>query len=61
MNEESNILKPCPFCGSDDAWCHKGLNNLYTVECDGCAINIGWYLTEQEAINKWNTRTQQND
>ena len=55
-------LKPCPFCGGEDVMtmlCGDG----YYVVCysrnkgKGCGSSTGWHETEQEAIESWNRRT----
>ena len=62
-------LKPCPFCGSeakvqkDIRWPHYsryGVNG-YEIVCTNfdCIIyhaDNQWYLTEEDAIDAWNSR-----
>lgn len=50
-------LKPCPFCGGV---AHTYKNNLWWAACETpyCAT-VGACLTEQEVIDKWNTRTRE--
>ncbi len=50
-------LEPCPFCA------HPRANAFYsddfrqwTVQCDNCPVDIGWYATEAEAVTAWNRR-----
>lgn len=60
-------LKPCPFCGStsvdvkDD---YHPVPNYYAV-CDynkgGCGASSGYCRTEEEAIEAWNRRVNEND
>ena len=58
-------LELCPFCGKK-AWTHEGFYG-WTVECNECMVNIGWFRTKEEAMHFWNTRynfeksTEQND
>ena len=53
-------LKKCPFCGSTAHVLHDDggdtPNDTYSVECDNCACDIGWYKTKKEAIEAWNKR-----
>ena len=62
-------VKSCPCCGSVE---YVGIqakfisNNLmYRVVCSdafdggsnkGCGLKTGWFLTIQEAVDRWNTR-----
>lgn len=63
MNEE---LKPCPFCGGKG---EIGIADIdvpffYSVWCENtfksCTASTpdwsGWHLSEQEAIEAWNRR-----
>lgn len=62
-----NDLKPCPFCGGEaiirtyrtfiDEY--HGIGTKYYVECSECLANrhLG-KLTENEAIEAWNTRVE---
>lgn len=56
----SSKLLTCPFCGSQahistDDGGDSGIET-YTVICDGCSCDIGWFDTKKEAIDRWNTR-----
>ncbi len=64
-------LKPCPFCGGE-AYTYTALNSekgvqrkYWLVHCKKCEINDPSYsrkcFTEQEAVDAWNTRTQQKE
>ena len=56
-------LKPCPFCGSNAfiaEWNYDlAPGNVLThcVECNGCHSTTLEYGTEEEAIEAWNRRT----
>lgn len=62
-NEE---LKPCPFCGDDEAPLvvvrrgKDGWRDRFLVLCDyehgGCGGSSGWYHYEPEAVGAWNRR-----
>ena len=57
-------IKPCPFCGgkaeiitNDDEL--RGFTDdelEYSVCCTRCSCNSGWGLSEDDAVNAWNTR-----
>lgn len=58
-------IKPCPFCGSDEAvyvYRDEGedYDGGYRVVCDftigGCGASSGCGETPKEAIAKWNRR-----
>ena len=60
-------LKPCPFCGSEDAqvklYSEKGVRFWY-VSCENCEISLDpmfWNdnQTKEEAIAKWNRRVNE--
>lgn len=52
----SEMLKPCPFCGSE-AKLNKG-KTVFWCSCENaaCACEIGAYLKKEEAIKAWNRR-----
>lgn len=66
-------LKPCPFCGgeafvNDDPTDNGaeplmskngkiGLGRLWSVECDECGADGGFWQGRDIAIKAWNTRT----
>lgn len=54
-----NKLKPCPFCGGEaEIRGEKYYKPMVrrNVICTKCYSNSGWYKTEQEAIEMWNRR-----
>jgi hypothetical protein len=57
----SNLL-PCPFCGNSELEATERVvdtNTEFTWGVDCCVSNeIGFFETEKEAINHWNTRHQ---
>lgn len=55
-------LRPCPFCGgkADIHYAYTwGLQNQYEVRCDLCPCAMGVHGSEQEAIEEWNRRADQ--
>ena len=51
-----NELKPCPFCGGEATlWQTLGADRPYHILC-GCGGRVGWFVTEQEAVEAWNRR-----
>ena len=69
--DDSGLL-PCPFCGGSKAsirlWSHEGGSKEYTLQCDGCCVNVGSVGftaangdTRKAAVllyKSWNTRVQ---
>lgn len=65
-------LKPCPFCGgeafvNDDPTGNGGkphmsgnvgLGRLWSVECDECGADAGFWQDRDVAIDAWNTRAE---
>lgn len=65
-------LKPCPFCGgeasiNDDPTGNGGkpitrgrigLGRLWSVECDECGADAGYWQGEEIAVLAWNTRAE---
>ncbi len=50
-------LKPCPFCGIEDAEIYAdGDWDYYIVECCNCDSVGPGGNTKEEAIKSWNTR-----
>lgn len=67
-------LKPCPFCGNDgsgpvehalhivhieDAEHHA--YDRYTIQCDKCTATMGYFDSEDEAVEAWNNRPKPNE
>lgn len=62
-------LKPCPFCGAKETDEDKPLSvfagfrgSEWTVECERCGANLGWgsYIQQEDAIEAWNRRANDN-
>ena len=65
-------LKPCPFCGgeafvNDDPTGNGGkphmsgnvgLGRLWSVECDECGADAGFWQDRNVAIAAWNSRAE---
>jgi len=64
MNNNNNILKPCPFCGGSakesDFLNRKADGSLYSVGCsnEGCEVmpETSFHRTSKEAREAWNQR-----
>lgn len=58
-------LKRCPFCGFEARMLKaNGKKPLYAVYCTNwnkCNIHTYGYATEQQAVEIWNSRTQDSD
>lgn len=60
-------LENCPFCNAAPRMIIRkgkdGWRDLYSVLCDyfncGCGAESGWYHTEEEAAEAWNSRTHE--
>ena len=52
-------LKPCPFCGSENIRI-MGNSNFWCM-CDQCGVETQTYDTEEELIEAWNARVEEND
>lgn len=56
-------LKPCPFCGGDDAhviWDFVEDGVDYYAECTDCWCRGPWEPTLEKARNAWNNRSGDN-
>lgn len=52
-----NELKPCPFCGGEATLLQTfGADRPYHILC-WCGGRVGWFVTDQEAVDAWNRRT----
>lgn len=55
-------LKICPFCGHEPAVRSAifGMEKAprYGVVCQACSIAIGWEDSEEDAVRRWNRRTE---
>ena len=50
-------LKSCPFCGSNDIFLSRELENVgVVVFCKTCFADVGCYDTVDEAVAAWNRR-----
>ena len=66
-NNEGGKIKDCPFCGGRASSLKRGyytgrrLTDYFDIQCEtkSCYLHEGadWFFdTEQQAIDKWNTR-----
>ena len=60
MSEE---LKPCPFCGEDEALIETSEKCIrlvyaqaYQVHCNDCCATTEWSHDKEKAIEAWNKR-----
>jgi Lar family restriction alleviation protein len=57
---ESNIkFLPCPCCGEADIQWEEfnfPIGERVARKCRYCGMQTGWYKTDKEAIEQWNTR-----
>lgn len=56
-------LRACPFCGGTELEITNtiGMGSLANVTCLDCYATGGLGFTKEDAIEKWNVRTPQND
>lgn len=65
--KEMTELKPCPFCGSKNTACSfytthtEGMEDHYYIGCKNCGANGSRGKSEEEAIEAWNRRVNDND
>lgn len=52
--EYKEVLKPCPFCGSEAM--NRKSNGLYYVFCTNCSVKTVDSITPDDAIAAWNRR-----
>ena len=51
-----NRLKPCPYCGNEPL-----LDRVFKqVSCPYCLIRTPWCESLEDAIERWNTRAEEN-
>lgn len=58
-----SILKPCPFCGSEDVkiieHIFKGVKNTYGAKCFSCKAQSDQFFEDGiNAIEAWNRRAE---
>lgn len=52
----SGELKPCPFCGKDEAQVIEDYKNIFIVECQFCRATAKRIYSRGAAIKEWNKR-----
>ena len=54
------ILRKCPFCGTEDVFLVKelaiDLEYAYQVQCGDCGCCLPWEPAKDLAVSRWNTR-----
>lgn len=53
---EEIILKPCPFCGADEAGFVEEAELSIMIVCAKCAAASDYCATKEKAAEAWNTR-----
>lgn len=53
-----NELKPCPFCGTNNAALRHDKDGFSFVLCekDGCYVRTDGHLNDNAAVEAWNRR-----
>ena len=51
-------LKPCPFCGSESISCRDAgyHTDVWFIQCEECWATFPHFDSEQEAVETWNRR-----
>jgi len=52
-------LKKCPFCGKDEGDIVRNDDGDYIVRCGNCGAMGPWRVYEDDAIEEWNTRKEE--
>ena len=70
-DDREEKLKPCPFCGSDEAWSWpydtdpmkdgSPSDFRFTVRCRICGMGNDEYETDSAAVRAWNRRADNED
>lgn len=58
---ETNVLKPCPFCGEKAKHVYFKFTDTHSVLCRNCGAESYEFGTEEEAIEAWNRRANDAD
>ncbi len=56
MKEQTNELKPCPFCGENEDLSVMPDKHFYSVNCEVCGTLGPVGETEGIAVERWNRR-----
>jgi Lar family restriction alleviation protein len=54
----SGELKSCPFCGGRAQHSMWSIHDYHRIACDGCEVEMDYFLTKTAACRWWNTRTE---
>ena len=49
-------IKPCPFCGGKAEIRFGGPYSI--VRCSGCGVKTDPFISDEDAIDAWNTRAE---
>lgn len=52
-------LKPCPFCGNNQAFIETEYYGLFVVKCGYCHIRTAVEQVKEKAIEAWNRRADE--
>lgn len=58
---EHKELKPCPFCGTNNAVLRHNKDGFSFVLCekDGCYVRTDGHLNDTAAVEAWNRRSEE--
>jgi Lar family restriction alleviation protein len=59
MNNESDKILPCPFCGGTKFKISNGIyiaKEAKSIKCLKCGTRSGYYMKRENVINFWNSR-----
>ena len=59
--DEMSKLKPCPFCGKDEAYLMTDKWGNYYVECEYCGAQINPYDDKEIIVEGWQSRPIEDD
>jgi Lar family restriction alleviation protein len=55
--EQAMMLKPCPFCGSDELMLSSDLGETqWMIRCSHCNVRTSCFSDKNDAAEIWNRR-----